>query len=74
MKKELILARNIIKTPVLLEQTYKKLNIEDVEFYRHELVSNDPSHEIDMKAKARKERRAQAVSQNEKRSSILDGP
>lgn len=53
----MILARNIIKTPVLLEQTYKKLNIEDVEFYRHELVSKDANNEIDLKAKARRDRR-----------------
>lgn len=39
LKKELILARNIIKTPVLLDQTYKKLNFDDVEFYRHDLVA-----------------------------------
>ena len=38
IKKELVLAKNIIRTPVLLEQTYKKLNFDDVEFYRHELV------------------------------------
>ena len=57
-----------------MEQANKKLNIEDVEFYRHELVSMDPTNEIDMKAKSKRERRAQAVSQNDKRSSGLDGP
>jgi hypothetical protein len=33
LKKELILAQNIIKTPVLLEQTRKKFNFEEAELY-----------------------------------------
>ena len=45
LKKELILARNIIRTPALLEQTFKKLNFDDVEFYRHELVKKEPNPE-----------------------------
>lgn len=46
MKKELILAKNIIRTPVLLEQTYKNLNFDDIEFYRHELVPKREEHEF----------------------------
>lgn len=75
LKKELILARNIIKTPVLLEQTYKKVNLDDVEFYRHELVHKEPDVlDIDAKAKARRDRRA-AMSQNERdrRAGSLEG-
>jgi hypothetical protein len=41
LKKELLLARNIIQTPVLLGSTYKKLNFDDVEFYRHELLPKE---------------------------------
>ena len=36
LKKELILAQNIIRTPVLLEHANKKFNFDDVEFYKHE--------------------------------------
>ena len=36
LKKELILAQNIIRTPVLLEHANKKFNFDEVEFYKHE--------------------------------------
>jgi hypothetical protein len=39
LKKELILAQNIIRTPVLLEHANKKFNFDDVEFYKHEPVN-----------------------------------
>lgn len=41
LKKELILAQNIIRTPVLLEHANKKFNFDDVEFYKHEPVGKD---------------------------------
>ncbi len=75
LKKELLLARNIIKTPVLLEQTYKKVNLDDVEFYRHELVHKEPDvTDIDIKAKARRDRRAvMSLNEREKRTASLIG-
>jgi len=36
LKKELIVAQNIIKTPVLLDQTRKKFNYEEAELYQHD--------------------------------------
>ena len=41
LKKELILAQNIIRTPVLLEHANKKFNFDEVEFYKHETAGKD---------------------------------
>lgn len=38
IKKELVLAQSIIKTPMLLKHTTEKFNFEEIETYKRELV------------------------------------